>query len=90
MTVAAYTKPGSNYPGYMNATRLDDGSVRLTVRSDPKIQENGCHICVTNKDRERSFSAVCTPGDENCNNNALALWQTTAWYRLQVSYDNEI
>lgn len=33
-TIYAYTMPGDRYPGYVNATREDNGNVRLTVRGD--------------------------------------------------------
>lgn len=32
--LAAYTAPDSSYPPYLNATRLSDGRVRVTVRGE--------------------------------------------------------
>lgn len=33
---AAYTKPGSQYPGYVNIARDSDGNFIFTARADPK------------------------------------------------------
>lgn len=63
--VTAYTKPGVSYPGYVNITRQDDGSVRLIVRADPET-EHGCFIC--SNARDKGQPGRCTPGDERCNN----------------------
>lgn len=64
-TIAAYTKAGAEYPGYVNATREDDGTVSLTVRADPQKRE-GCFICGHASDKGKL--GRCTPGDDNCNN----------------------
>lgn len=32
--VVALTKPGSNYPGFVNVTKSDDGGVVVTLRGD--------------------------------------------------------
>ena len=42
--IHAYTKPGITYPGFVNASIDDDGTVVLMVRSDPK-EVGGIHVC---------------------------------------------
>ena len=34
--IAAVTNPGIDYPGYINFTRQDDGTVSVYLRGDPK------------------------------------------------------
>lgn len=63
--LVAYTKPGSDYPGYVNLTEQDDGSVILTVRGDPTVAK-GRYICGYASDK--GCAGRCTPGDEHCNN----------------------
>lgn len=41
--IAAYTKTDSTYPGYVNVSS-EDGTIIVTVRSDPTINE-GNYIC---------------------------------------------
>lgn len=64
--IGAMTKDGADYPGYVNATQDDDGSIVLTVRGDPTIRENSAFICGYARDKDKP--GRCTPGDENCNN----------------------
>lgn len=63
--LAAYTKLGSNYPGYVNVSREQDGAIAVTVRADPKVHD-GCYVCGHAKDK--GAHGRCTPGDEHCNN----------------------
>lgn len=63
--VTAYTKGDVSYPGYVNITRQDDGTIRLIVRADAKIQ-HGCYLC--GYARNKGEPGRCTPGDERCNN----------------------
>lgn len=63
--IGAYTKPGCDYPGYVNASREGDRIV-LTVRGDPTVRENASYICGYAEDRGKP--GRCSPGDENCNN----------------------
>ena len=63
--ITAYTKPGANYPGYVNVSRDDDGSIIITTRGDPKIVQ-GAFVCGYARDKGRP--GRCTPGDEHCNN----------------------
>lgn len=65
--LAALTKPGAGYPGYINFTRYDDGSVSITVRADPDVRENSIHIC-GDPARDKGAPGRCTPGDDRCNN----------------------
>lgn len=64
--IGAMTKPGAEYPGYVNASRDDDGSIVLTVRGDPEFREDGAYVCGYARDKGKP--GRCTPGDENCNN----------------------
>jgi hypothetical protein len=63
--IAAYTKRDQIFPGYVNASREDDGTVVVTVRGDPKTVD-GIYICGHSLDRGRP--GRCTPGDQSCNN----------------------
>lgn len=65
-TLAAYTKLGTAYPGYINLRAFPDGSVQITMRGDPDERPDSCYIC--GHDRDRGKPGRCTPGDENCNN----------------------
>lgn len=64
--VAAYTKLDQTYPGYINFTAQEDGSVRVIVRADPAVIKDASHICGYAVDRGKP--GRCTPGDQSCNN----------------------
>lgn len=61
----AHTNLDPVYPGYINATVVGDGTVKVTVRGDPKTR-NGVFVCGYSRDRGQP--GRCTPGDANCNN----------------------
>lgn len=63
--LAAYTKPGSQYPGYINYTLETDGSITIHLRGDPTVTK-GVYICGYAVNRNEP--GRCTPGDGNCNN----------------------
>lgn len=63
--IKAYTKADPIYPGYVNASRAADGSVVLTVRSDPEVKL-GVYVC--GYARDKGLPGRCTAGDEHCNN----------------------
>jgi hypothetical protein len=63
--ITAHTNPGSDYPGYINFTREDDGSVSVYLRGDPS-RVDGIYICGHMGDKGKP--GRCTPGDEHCNN----------------------
>ena len=63
--LAAHTNPGANFPGYLNFTREDDGSVTVHFRADPSTSK-GEYICGYAADRGKL--GRCTPGDDRCNN----------------------
>jgi hypothetical protein len=63
--IAAHTNPGSDYPGYINFTREDDGTITVHFRGDPSKVE-GAYVCGYAFDR--GSPGRCTPGDERCNN----------------------
>lgn len=63
--IAAHTNPGSHYPGYINFTREDDGTVTVHFRGEP-AKSDGVYICGYARDRGKP--GRCTPGDERCNN----------------------
>lgn len=56
-TIAAHTPEGRMFPGYFNATRQDDGSVTITIRSAPEVV-HGVAVC----------GRDCRPGTARCNN----------------------
>lgn len=64
--ITAYTKLDAIYPGYLNFSRDDDGSVIVTARGDPTVRPDGALVCGHAADRGKP--GRCTPGDENCNN----------------------
>jgi len=64
--ISAYTKLDPTYPGYINFTREEDGTVSVYLRADPAIVENSAYIC--GYERDRGKPGRCTPGDEHCNN----------------------
>lgn len=63
--IAAKTKPGCHYPGYVNVSEMGDGSVAIVVRADPDIRK-GVHVCGHRS--QRGEPGRCTPGDDRCNN----------------------
>jgi hypothetical protein len=63
--IAAHTNPGSEYPGYINFTREDDGAVTVHFRGDPS-KTDGEYICGYAHDKGQH--GRCTPGDDRCNN----------------------
>lgn len=63
--IAAHTNFDPSYPGYVNFTRNDDGTVTVIVRADPKKVE-GSYICGYASDKGQP--GRCTPGDDRCNN----------------------
>ncbi len=63
--IHAFTPPSSLYPPYLNVSRLDDGSVKVIVRSAPATRK-GAYIC--GYERDKGQPGRCTPGDERCNN----------------------
>ncbi len=63
--IAACTTLAPLYPGYVNFSRDDDGSVVITIRGDPRIRD-GAYICGNPSDRGKP--GRCTAGDERCNN----------------------
>lgn len=63
----AHTKLDAIYPGYINFTREDDGSVSVSVRGDPKKVESASYICGF-AGRDTGQHGRCTPGDDRCNN----------------------
>ncbi|MGN6770584.1 MAG: hypothetical protein ACTHJQ_12180 [Rhizobiaceae bacterium] len=64
--IAACTTLAPFYPGYLNFSRDDDGSVVLIARGDPEVAEDRSYICGFARDKGQP--GRCTPGDENCNN----------------------
>lgn len=64
-TINAYTKPGTDYPGFVNLTEQDDGSFTLHVRGDPRVVD-GVHVC--GYASQKGEPGRCTPGDDHCNN----------------------
>ncbi len=63
--VGAHTNFDPMYPGYINFTREDDGSVSVYLRGDPSIKD-GAYVC--GYARDKGQPGRCTPGDGNCNN----------------------
>lgn len=63
--IAAHTNLDPTYPGYVNFTRNDDGTVTVIVRGDPKKIDAG-YICGYALDK--GYPGRCTPGDDRCNN----------------------
>ena len=63
--ISAHTNPGVDYPGYINFTREDDGTVSVFLRGDPSTVE-GRYVCGNPSDKGKP--GCCTPGDDNCNN----------------------
>lgn len=63
----AYTKRDPIYPGYINFTREDDGSVSVYLRGDPKTVEGAGYVCGY-AGRDTGQPGRCTPGDDRCNN----------------------
>lgn len=63
--IAAHTNPGADYPGYINFTREDDGTITVHFRGDPS-KRDGVYVCGCAADKGKP--GRCTPGDEHCNN----------------------
>jgi hypothetical protein len=63
--IAAHTNLDQQYPGYINFSREDDGTVSVHFRGDPSVVY-GCYVCGFAADR--GSPGRCTPGDEHCNN----------------------
>lgn len=63
--ISAHTNPGAEYPGFINFTREEDGSVSVTARGDP-LQRDGVYVCAWARDKGQP--GRCTPGDDHCNN----------------------
>lgn len=63
--INAHTNAGAIYPGYINFTREDDGSVSVHLRGDPETK-GGVYIC--GYAHQKGHPGRCTPGDEHCNN----------------------
>jgi hypothetical protein len=63
--IFAHTNLDSIYPGYINFTPNEDGSVTVILRGDPK-KAAASYVCGFAKDK--GLHGRCTPGDENCNN----------------------
>jgi hypothetical protein len=63
--IAAHTNVGTLYPGYINFTLEDDGSVSVYLRGDPTTKD-GCYICA--HAHQKGEPGRCTAGDEHCNN----------------------
>lgn len=56
-TIAAITKPTTDMPAFLNLTRLEDGSVAVTLRTDGE-EVSGARVC----------GQTCYPGGAACNN----------------------
>lgn len=66
MSQIAHTNSDPIYPGYINFTREDDGTVSVHLRGDPKVLEDRFYICGHARDKDQH--GRCTPGDDRCNN----------------------
>lgn len=67
-TIAAATPAGADYPPYLNATDLGDGTVRVTIRANSE-QKEGVRVCVHGTgDRNYRVGTTCFPGSKGCNN----------------------
>jgi hypothetical protein len=65
-TISAHTNAEATYPGFVNFTREDDGTVSVHLRGDPKILEDRFYIC--GFERDKGEPGRCTPDDDRCNN----------------------
>jgi len=63
--IAAHTNLDPSYPGYINFTRENDGTVTAILRGDPS-KVDGRYVCVDARNKGRP--GRCTPGDDRCNN----------------------
>ena len=63
--IFAHTNVDQIYPGYINFTPNEDGSVNVVLRGDP-TRKKGSFVCGFAKDK--GSHGRCVPGDENCNN----------------------
>lgn len=64
--ICAHTNLEATYPGYINFTREDDGTVTVHLRGDPEVLEDRFYIC--GFERDKGQPGRCTPGDDRCNN----------------------
>ncbi|WP_027517901.1 hypothetical protein [Bradyrhizobium sp. WSM1417] len=64
-TIYAHTALNPLYPGYINFTREDDGTVSVHLRGDPRSVE-ASYICGYAADKGKP--GRCTAGDDRCNN----------------------
>ena len=64
--IAAHTNSGIGYPGYINFTREDDGTISVHFRGDPTVRPDGEYICGYAADKGKP--GRCTAGDDHCNN----------------------
>ncbi|RWP84906.1 MAG: hypothetical protein EOR12_27125 [Mesorhizobium sp.] len=64
--LTAYTTLAPVYPGYVNVSQDDDGSVVIIIRGDPETHTDRSYICGHAVDRGKP--GRCTPGDVACNN----------------------
>jgi len=63
--ISAHTNGDPLYPGYINFTREDDGTVSVYLRGNPETVA-GRYIC--GYARDKGQPGRCTPGDDHCNN----------------------
>ncbi|WP_274626591.1 hypothetical protein [Arvimicrobium flavum] len=63
--IGAYTTMAEIYPGYINVSQEDDGTVVVTMRGDP-AKRDGAYVCGHASDKGKP--GRCTPGDAHCNN----------------------
>lgn len=68
-TIAAVTPINfpQGFPPYINATDLGDGTVRVTVRGNPKTS-TGPRICRNSARQDEYRVGDCYPGGPGCNN----------------------
>jgi hypothetical protein len=64
--IAVYTTLEPIYPGFVNVSTDDDGSVIVYVRGNPETRADSAYICGFAADKGKP--GKCTPGDERCNN----------------------
>lgn len=63
--ITAHTNLDDTYPGFINFTREDDGTVSVHLRGNPTTTQ-GVYIC--GHARDKGQPGRCSPGDERCNN----------------------
>lgn len=64
--IAAYTTLEPIYPGFVNISRDDDGSVIVYIRGNPETHADRAYICGYAVDKGKPGRS--TPGDDACNN----------------------